>query len=92
MFVMQQLKEREFFLKMQKKKAALKPEDKVLQDAWDELEELKTNYTETKWHIDKMKKKIHARNDIYAVYDKCAGVSVSTMIVSGGLYKGGILS
>ena len=61
---------------MQKKKAALRPEDKVLQDAWDELDEMKMNYVETKWHLDKMKKKIHARNDIYGVYDKCAGVSV----------------
>ena len=59
---------------MQKKKEALRPEDRVIQESWDELDRMRAEFADTKWTIEKMEKKIHARNDIYEVFDKAEAV------------------
>jgi len=65
-----ELREREEAERERKKKAELKPEDKVLQDAWQELEDMKTDYQDTKWVIDKMNKKIKKRDAMFGHFDR----------------------
>lgn len=52
----------------------LRPEDKVLIDGWKELDELKLEYSETKWTIEKLDKKKHQRQLIYDFYDRMAAL------------------
>lgn len=79
-----QLEEEELFKKelierekaelMRQQLEKLRPEDKVLVDGWNHLEQLKTEYGETKWTIEKLEKKKYHRQLIYDQYDKIAAL------------------
>jgi hypothetical protein len=69
-----EMKEREEAERERKKKAELKPEDKVLIDAWKELEDMKTDFQDTKWTIEKMKKRIQRRQAMFDHFDTTAAL------------------
>lgn len=69
-----EMKEREEAERERKLKAELKPEDKVLVDAWRELEDMKSDYIDTKWTIEKMAKKIKRREAMYEHFDRTAAL------------------